>query len=339
MDDDMQQQKQKTIRIKMLGKPDRVVDLSENILTESTVKSQFLIPADAVVRLWYKVDGKEIGCKVRRVSSEPCFILPDGWDKIEFHVESTSAMNETQAKALTTEDVAKYFDYLFYFINGQYRICVTIVDANLAIAAGHCIPKDKKKGDYLTIYDQSNKSYEVEIIFLNRELDLALLKPVVHVFNVKPLEIGSYGVGIDYFVLGYPLDEDTGQQFVKSPSAIKGCIMTRTVRGNCVYGDSGGSKGFSGGPVISLNHPRALIGISLKGRGLPQSWPLNDFLARMLTFCSETPRLKILPAATAVSFASVDNVDKRGGIKRSRSYEDIEKKIKQSAMDENIEKN
>lgn len=112
--------------------------------------------------------------------------------------------------------------------------------------------------------------------------------------------------------------------------------MSRIVRKYCVYGDSGGSKGFSGGPVISLDYPRTLIGIALGGRGLPKSWPLNDFLIRALNFCGETPRLKILPASTgihvvyinssehlilALSCALLDNVGRRE-IKRSVTEEE-----------------
>jgi hypothetical protein len=78
--------------------------------------------------------------------------------------------------------------------------------------------------------------------------------------------------------------------------------MTGIVRKNCVYGDSGGSKGFSGGPVISLDHPRHLLGIAMGGRGLPKTWPLNDFLVRALSFCGETPRLKILPASSGIHY-------------------------------------
>ena len=78
--------------------------------------------------------------------------------------------------------------------------------------------------------------------------------------------------------------------------------MTPVVRKNCVYGDSSGSRGFSGGPVISLDHP-TLIGIALGIRGLPKTWPLNDFLIRTLNFCDETPRLKILPASIGIHSA------------------------------------
>lgn len=98
-------------------------------------------------------------------------------------------------------NAAKYFDYLFYFFDGQYRTCVTIVETDLAISAGHCIPKDKKKGDHLTIFNQLDKSYDVTIIFLSKELDVVLLQSVNDIFVVEPLEIGLFEVGRDYFVL------------------------------------------------------------------------------------------------------------------------------------------
>lgn len=52
-----------TIRIKMMEK-DVELDLPDNILTQSTVKSQFLLPSDAVVSLSYKLDdGRRKGCQ------------------------------------------------------------------------------------------------------------------------------------------------------------------------------------------------------------------------------------------------------------------------------------
>jgi hypothetical protein len=52
-----------TFRMTMLGK-DVYVDLSnDNVITESTIKSVFLLPPDAVVSLFYKVDSGRIGCR------------------------------------------------------------------------------------------------------------------------------------------------------------------------------------------------------------------------------------------------------------------------------------
>ena len=93
------------------------------------------------------------------------------------------------------------------------------------------------------------------------------------------------------------MNENTGHQSTKSPNAVRGYIMSSIIENHCVHGDSGGSEGFSGGPVISLYPPQTLLGIALGGRGLPKAWPSDDFIIQASSFCRETPRLKILPAA------------------------------------------
>ena len=100
--------------------------------------------------------------------------------------------------------IKKFFDHLFYFMDGNIRVCVTIAEKDLAVTANHCIPKDKKEGDVLTIFSQSGKPYEVEIIYQNEELDLALLQPVEDDFEVEPLEVELPAGGEPYFALvGY----------------------------------------------------------------------------------------------------------------------------------------
>lgn len=75
--------------------------------------------------------------------------------------------------------------------------------------------------------------------------------------------------------------------------------MTPRVREFYIYGDSGGTRGFSGGPVISLSYPRGLIGMVLVGGAHPAVWNTADFLTRVLDYSVETPRLKIFVAAMA----------------------------------------
>ena len=95
----------------------------------------------------------------------------------------------------------KFFNYLFYLMDGNIRVCVTVIEKDLAVTASHCIPKDKKVNDLLTIFDQLGNMYEVNIIFENKELNLALLQTVENEFGVEPLEVGLYEVGKAYFAL------------------------------------------------------------------------------------------------------------------------------------------
>ncbi|KAE9553591.1 hypothetical protein FO519_003186 [Halicephalobus sp. NKZ332] len=277
----------------------------------------------AIGLVYFGEDGEEeIGVSFDETMTK---LLPpaDGWNKLFYVVrDSVSSHPPTPAtQELTKMNASDFFNYLFYFMEGNTRICVTVPEKDLAMTASHCVPNDKKNGDSLTIFDQMGKPYEVKIVFRNKEVDLVLLQPVEKEFDIEPLEFGSCEVGKPYFALGYLMDEDNGQQFVKSPSVVTGSIMTTVVRKNCVYGNSGGSKGFSGGPVISVDYPRHLIGIAMGGRGLPKSWPTNDFLIRALSFCGETPRLKILPAISAKA-VSTTNV-KEKGIKRSGTDGDM----------------
>lgn len=53
---------EQVIRIKMLDK-DIEVELSENMITQSTIKAAFLLPFDAVIALCYEVNGRTKWCK------------------------------------------------------------------------------------------------------------------------------------------------------------------------------------------------------------------------------------------------------------------------------------
>jgi hypothetical protein len=86
-------------------------------------------------------------------------------------------------------------------MEGNTRLCITIAEKDLAITASHCIPKNKQNGDSLTIFDQAGQSYQVSIIFRNKELDLALLKPTEKEFDIEPLEVGTVDIGTSYFAL------------------------------------------------------------------------------------------------------------------------------------------
>ena len=50
------------IKLRMMNQRAEV-DLSNNILTLSTVRSAFLLPADALIGLWYEINEKKKVCK------------------------------------------------------------------------------------------------------------------------------------------------------------------------------------------------------------------------------------------------------------------------------------
>ncbi|CAJ0956039.1 unnamed protein product, partial [Mesorhabditis belari] len=74
--------------------------------TISTVKSQFLLPLDAVVSLSYEVNGRQKGCEVNEAGTT--FLLPDGWPAIQFFVDS----NKAPSRRETPADIeAQFSDY------------------------------------------------------------------------------------------------------------------------------------------------------------------------------------------------------------------------------------
>jgi hypothetical protein len=53
---------ERVIQIEMLGE-EKLVAISGNLVTESSIRRAFLLPPDVVVTLWYTVGGKEIMCE------------------------------------------------------------------------------------------------------------------------------------------------------------------------------------------------------------------------------------------------------------------------------------
>uniref|UniRef100_A0A8R1HG46 Uncharacterized protein n=1 Tax=Caenorhabditis japonica TaxID=281687 RepID=A0A8R1HG46_CAEJA len=76
----------RTIHIKMQEKTVQL-DLSSDFVTESTIKSQFLLSADAIVSLNYVDEGQQKGCECRN-TPELSFVLPKNWPVLQFFVES-----------------------------------------------------------------------------------------------------------------------------------------------------------------------------------------------------------------------------------------------------------
>ncbi|CAJ0955632.1 unnamed protein product, partial [Mesorhabditis belari] len=89
----------------MLDK-DVAFKLSDNQITESSIKHAFLLPPDAIVKLSYQENGQQIDCRVNEVN-EATFLLPDGWSSMQFHVESDQA----PSRPSTPADQAQFLDY------------------------------------------------------------------------------------------------------------------------------------------------------------------------------------------------------------------------------------
>ncbi|CAJ0951582.1 unnamed protein product, partial [Mesorhabditis belari] len=88
----------------MLDK-DVAFKLSDNQITESSIKHAFLLPPDAIVKLSYQENGQQIDCRMNETGTT--FLLPDGWSSMQFHVESDQA----PSRPSTPADQAQFSDY------------------------------------------------------------------------------------------------------------------------------------------------------------------------------------------------------------------------------------
>ncbi|CAD6196210.1 unnamed protein product [Caenorhabditis auriculariae] len=88
------------LRIKMMDK-NVVVKLRSNAVTKSTIKTVFMLADDALVTMAYEEGGIPILCEVDDTGKT--FLLPDGWESMEFHVES----NQVPSRPATPMDICQ----------------------------------------------------------------------------------------------------------------------------------------------------------------------------------------------------------------------------------------
>ncbi|CAJ0939682.1 unnamed protein product, partial [Mesorhabditis belari] len=82
------------------------LDLPDNLITKSTIKSAFLLDDDAVISLSYGLDDHQKYCRVNEAGTT--FLLPDGWPAIQFFVDS----NKAPSRPETPADIeAQFSDY------------------------------------------------------------------------------------------------------------------------------------------------------------------------------------------------------------------------------------
>ncbi|KAI6188290.1 hypothetical protein M3Y98_00339000 [Aphelenchoides besseyi] len=76
------------LKIKMVD-GEAEFELSENVLTESSIKHAFLLPSDAIVSLYYVVDGRRRYCQINEAGI--CFVLPNDWPNRQFFATSNAS--------------------------------------------------------------------------------------------------------------------------------------------------------------------------------------------------------------------------------------------------------
>ncbi|CAI4226170.1 unnamed protein product [Auanema sp. JU1783] len=74
-----------TIQISMMNEIIEV-NLRENIINKSTIRSAFFLEDEAKVSLTFEIDGRKVFCQVNEINT--AFELPDGWPNILFYARS-----------------------------------------------------------------------------------------------------------------------------------------------------------------------------------------------------------------------------------------------------------
>ncbi|KAI6179515.1 hypothetical protein M3Y98_00618800 [Aphelenchoides besseyi] len=152
-----------SIRMKMANK-EVEVDLSTNTLTQSTVKSQFLLAPEAVVSLSYEVNGRRKGCD----SSSKCS-------------HSASNSNEPSLPPDPAPTAEAVINWMFFLYDDIGKATVICLHSRYLVTFRHGPHLQFKIGDTLKIYKVEKKINEevridVCVIKVNEGLDFVLLK-------------------------------------------------------------------------------------------------------------------------------------------------------------------
>lgn len=164
-------------------------------------------------------------------------------------------------------------EYSKFSKNLQHGSGVVIDGDGRLITNNHVI--DGLKDIYVVAYD--GKAYKAELVYANKEIDLALLK--IDRKNLKAINFAKeseINVGDDVIAIGTPLF------FGYRNSATKGIIsgLNRPVEGTYTYlqTDAAVNPGNSGGPLVNMKGE--LVGINTLGyiyfQGVNFSIPVNN---------------------------------------------------------------
>ncbi|CAD6198109.1 unnamed protein product [Caenorhabditis auriculariae] len=273
-----------TVHIKMMDK-DVEIDLLSNNLTLSTVKSQFLLPWDAVVSLSYEVNSRQKGCEVNENGS--AFILPADFSNMQFSVESDKTPSRPASSMDVRPNVSPYPDapspppplsksidkWMFYASDLAGKSTVVCVHPRYFVTFRHGTHLLLQLGSAMKIFhataeDQPNaeSGWEVTVVDINEKLDFILLRSKENIVETAPRLVG--GEESEIFLLAGFGDMTSGSQKLAYLSGIvhsvRGYYFSLNDRpspplmGPFYLGTGQSSRGDSGGACWSS---RGLIGI------------------------------------------------------------------------------
>ncbi|KAE9553593.1 hypothetical protein FO519_003188 [Halicephalobus sp. NKZ332] len=296
--------------------------LEHNRLTLITLKETFTESAGLLYR-----SGSELNAvgllSGDDILKEPFFKEPEsGWANKTFFVKRGSR-SPTHAEYEQGEKQKKYIErlskFMFYSILtkteagsfenvGNIRSCVTVAEKEYALMAAHCLPIGVPEQLQFEIYNQDDEPHVVQIKYINRQLDFAVLKTVDKEFDAFPTSLSYPDMGTKYTVLGY---HGYNCQVSHCLSAFVGRIRNNrhSSRLEFVLGSPGTTRGCSGAGAFTHS---ALIGIVVAGRVSPQNvysnnGSLSDHVAEACTELAEPSYSHIVPSSTIFALFDVYN--------------------------------
>ncbi|KAI6201589.1 hypothetical protein M3Y96_00858300 [Aphelenchoides besseyi] len=285
-----------SVKIKMVD-GEAEFELSENVLSESSIKHAFLLPSDAIVSLYYVVDGRRKYCQTR-LASEPSFFLPNDWPNRQFFATSNassrpgSVMNRDPPRIIDkpsvsptdeavprkrakiveqTESNAKDLQWfqslqqyaLFYEGDNKAKRCITPLTKQIAVTYAHGshqnLTKESTEGTPIIVRCYYNKKYRVEakVVKKDNALDVIILQAVSENFLEHNPPIGVPEIGTRYLMLGLSNIENRKNPFSLGCGSVT-AMLEDQIR---FIGSSGCSGGDSGAGL--WNSTGALIGMNI----------------------------------------------------------------------------
>uniref|UniRef100_A0A8R1DPD0 Uncharacterized protein n=1 Tax=Caenorhabditis japonica TaxID=281687 RepID=A0A8R1DPD0_CAEJA len=258
------------------------LDLPDNTLTKSSIKSALLLTDDAILSLYYDVNGRRKFCLVNE--SATTFLLPEQFPTLQFFVESDKA--PSRPKKLADELRTR----LFFIPRGQKALqdkeetsaelirdlvidggCVSPISSRAAVTYAHKSHKilreyDEGQNDEVNTHslveirnaqDHSIR-HKMKVIVVDTHHDFVILRSVDgrEIFEDYPYSKRSPKTFESFIGFGLSHETEDGQQITHRNGRI--CSDSVDHRGRFLASSSIDGGDF-GGPCYSAD--RALIGI------------------------------------------------------------------------------
>ncbi|CAI2349848.1 unnamed protein product [Caenorhabditis sp. 36 PRJEB53466] len=240
----------RTIHIKMQEKIVQL-DLSSDFVTESTIKSQFLLSPDAIVSLNYVDEGEQKGCECRN-TPELSFVLLKNWPVFQFFVYSDKMPSRTGTPMDTSQNCGPAYvpievDHLvlepelfLFYEKADSKACFTVITQHHAVSYNHGPHQNWNINSInnhapVIICNQSGSEFETRIVMCNAEMDFVVVFSEVELVPTSP-RIALPRTLERYILLGYPKKNSRYEALEGIFSSIhldeKGCMRGSTTSTN-----------------------------------------------------------------------------------------------------------